>query len=271
MKTTIFLVALFLGAQLFSQTTPTPPTPMFFIVETMKSKPGKSAEYVKAEMEVWKRLHQERKKMGLIGAWYFYAVRYPAGTNTAYDYVTVTRVEGMKKVENPWGNMLSGDAAKLLTKEQFAVANNTEQLRDLTTHALYFGSDFVSADPKNTTPAKYHMVNFMKVKEGMEEEYYNMETKIVKPMHVEMMKAGGGRAAWGLYSRVAPGGDGQPFDFVTTDFYNKWEDISGGNGDFRKTLEKVHPNMSPEFYSKRITECRHLVNQELWELLDYVQ
>lgn len=240
----------------------------FFIVETMKSAPGKTDEYVKAEREVWKRIHQERIKQGLITGWNLYAVRSPSGASAPYDYVTVTLVQGWNKLENPYGTMLAGGAEKFLTKEQLAVANGTGKLRDLTTSTLFYGADFVAADPKNTTPAKYQMVNYMKVKEGMTEEYMNMETQLVKPMYVEMMKTGN-RSAWGLYGRVI-GGSNQPFDFVTTDFFNKWSDMNT-SGSYSKTLEKVHPKMSMAYFEKRINESRDLVNQELWELIDFVR
>lgn len=267
MKTvkSLFLLAAFLMSSfiLIAQNTQT-----FFIVETMKSTPGKTDEYVKAEREVWKRIHQERIKQGLITGWNFYAVRSPAGASAPYDYVTVTLVEGWNKLENPWGTMWTTGMEKLLTKEQLAVANGTGKLRDLTTSTVFYGADFVAADPKATTPAKYQMINYMKVKEGMTDEYMNMETQLVKPMHIEMMKTGG-RSAWGLYGRVF-GGTNNPFDFVTSDFFNKWSDMNAA-GSYSKTLEKVHPKMSMAYLEKRITETRDLVNQELWELIDYTQ
>jgi L-rhamnose mutarotase len=241
------------------------PEPSFFIVETMKATPGMDDQYLKAEREVWKRIHQERIKLGLITSWSLYAVRMPSGTDRTYDYVTVTVVQGWKKLENPYGNLLASDVEKLLTKEQLAIANETGKLRNLTQSNVYYGVDFVAADPKATTFAKYQMINFMKVKDEKAEEYYNMETKLVKPMHVEMMKTGG-RSAWGLYSRVL-GGEGQPFNYVTSDFYNKWEDMAAAS-DFQKILAKVHPGMTAKAYEKKIFDARSMVNQELWELLD---
>ncbi len=268
MKTvkSLFLLAAFLMSSFILISQDTQQT--FFIVETMKSTPGKTDEYVKAEREVWKRIHQERVKQGLITGWNFYAVRSPSGSSAPYDYVTVTLVNGWDKLENPWGNMLAAGAEKLLTKEQLAVANGTGKLRDLTNSTLFYGADFVAADPKATTPAKYQVINYMKVKEGMWDEYMNMETQLIKPIHVEMMKTGG-RSAWGLYGR-AFGGTNHPYDFVTADFYNKWSDMNAP-GDYSKTLEKVNPKMSMSYLEKRITETRNLVNSEVWELIDFTR
>lgn len=78
---------------------------------------------------------------------------------------------------------------------------------------------------KATTPPRYQMINMMKVKDGKAEDYIKTETKLVQPMHVEMMKSGG-KSAWGLYSLVLPNGENQPFNYVTSDFYNKWKDIA---------------------------------------------
>ena len=241
------------------------PPPLFCIVETMKTLPGKSTDYVKAEREVWKKLHQERVKRGLIRRWDLFAVRYPSGTNAAYDYVTVTFIEGDAKLENSWGT-IPADAEKLLSKDEYATAMSTNLMRNLTTQTLLYSSDFAVADPNATAPPKYFMVNMMKVKPGTEAAYETMETKLVKPMLVAMMKAGG-RASWSRFSVVLPGGSNQPFNYITTDGYDKWTDIGRG-GDAAAAIKKVHPGMTLAAYSKQIEETRQLVNQELWELID---
>ena len=259
----LLILATFLlgGLSLRAQT----PKPMFSIVETMKTLPGQSDEYVKTEREVWKKLHQERVKRGLIRGWDLYAVRYPNGTNAAYDYVTVTFIEDQAKLENPWGT-IPNDVDKLLSKDELAAAMNIGQMRNLTTAMLFRQSDFAAADPNATTAPKYLMINMMKVKSGDEAAYEAMETKLVKPMIVAMMKSGG-RAGWVRHNLVLPGGSNQPFNYVTVDAYDKWTDIGQG-GDAAATIKKVHPGMTLATYGKQIEATRQLVNQELWELID---
>ena len=260
----LFAAVLFSSLLLKAQT----PEPQFFIVETMKTLPGKSAEYVKAEREIWKKLHQERIKRGLISAWSLYAVTYPSGTDAAYDYVTVTRVRGMKNLENPWGTLLQ-DAQTLLTKEEYNSARSVELLRNLTNKSVYSVEDFVAAKPNAATPSKYLMVNMMKVAPGKGNDYLKMEKNTVKPIHVEMMRTGG-RAAWGLYSLMLPNGDSMLFNYVAADYYEKWEDIAAPS-DYPKILAKVHPGMTAEAFEKQILDARTLVRRELWELLDYAR
>ena len=111
----------------------------------------------------------------------------------------------------------------------------------------------------------------MKVKQGTEDAYLAIETKVVKPVFAEMMKAKTtGRAAWGLYGLALPGSDNQAFNYTTCDFFNSMEDIAKDSG-YQKALEKANPGMSSADFSRKMNEARILANQELWELLDYTR
>ena len=61
----------------------------YFQVDYMKVSPGKEADYLKVEKEMWRPLHQERIKQGLSRSWSLYALQFPSGTGEKYDYVTV--------------------------------------------------------------------------------------------------------------------------------------------------------------------------------------
>jgi len=58
MALTIASICLLFSTLVLAQT----PEPTFFIVETMKTTPNKSADYEKTEREAWKKLHQERNR-----------------------------------------------------------------------------------------------------------------------------------------------------------------------------------------------------------------
>ncbi|SOE19709.1 hypothetical protein SAMN06298216_0213 [Spirosomataceae bacterium TFI 002] len=240
------------------------PEPTFFIVETMKATHNNAAAYVKSEVELWKKIHQERIKRGYITAWSFYSVKYPSGSDVAYDFITVTTVQGFNKLENTYGNLLS-EGEKVFGKEMATKAMAIGSLRDLTTSSVFYGMDFLQADPKSTKQAKYLVVNYMKVKDGKYEEYENFERKLIKPIHVEMMK-NGGRSAWGMYQKVMPRGEAQPFDFTTVDFYDTWADMNNQQS-YRKVHEKVNPEMSWERMNKIMNDSRTLTQSEVWELI----
>ena len=262
-----YLLLCFLMSTLFTPTAygqDQPPT--FLIIDNMKVKPGMTSQYLDAETKVWKKIHQERKKAGNITDWALYEVRYPSGTSTAYDYVTVTTVSGWDGIEKFYQGW--NDVFAKLSKEEQAIANKTEQMRDLTMHQVIRQVDVAFKQDPATNPPKYLVVNYMSVPDGHWQDYYEMETKLAKPMHMEAMKGEGGRSGWGLYSPVFPYGEEQPYDAYTVDFYNTWKDMNTGGGNFQETMEKVHPGMSQVYFTRKINETRDLMKGELWVRID---
>jgi len=73
-------------------------------VDYMKASPGKDADYLKVEQEMWKPLHQERIKQGLVRSWSLYGLQFPSGTAEKYDYVTVNAFDQFSQLENPYAN-----------------------------------------------------------------------------------------------------------------------------------------------------------------------
>lgn len=68
-----------------------PATPPRYVqIDYMKVEPGRGQQYVKLEQDIFKPIHQDRISKGTIESWAVYAVRYPAGTNREYDFVTAT-------------------------------------------------------------------------------------------------------------------------------------------------------------------------------------
>ena len=66
----------------------TGPPSKFAQVDFMKATPGKSAEYVKLEKDIYKPLHAEMVKAGNKDDWGLYQKQMPYGDNDAYDYIT---------------------------------------------------------------------------------------------------------------------------------------------------------------------------------------
>ncbi len=79
----------FLGGSVVSAArTQQQPPPVYF-VNFMKVQPGKLADYIRLEQEVWKPVHQERVRAGQMHSWALYAVQYPYGAAREYDFVTI--------------------------------------------------------------------------------------------------------------------------------------------------------------------------------------
>jgi len=80
-------------------------SPKYVQVNYMKASPGKDADYLKVEREMWKPLHQERIKQGLIRSWSLYGLQFPSGTDEKYDYATVEAFDQFSQLENPYSNI----------------------------------------------------------------------------------------------------------------------------------------------------------------------
>ncbi len=87
-----------------------PSTWKYLEMQYMKAEPGKGGEYLRAVRELWKPIHEERVKKGLILAWGIAGMRYPAGANREYDYVTATYYDRFAALEQPYEGI---DSSKL--------------------------------------------------------------------------------------------------------------------------------------------------------------
>ena len=235
----------------------------WYIVDYMKVKPGMNDKYLECE-KVWKTIHADRLKKGIITGWELFQVRFPSGTNTEYDYVTVTSVKGgwkgYGKLDASWG----ADAYKMVPKDKMPLVDNTENYRDFVKTEVHASQDAVFA--KDNKPFKYVMVNYFDVPDGRWDEYAAMETKLVKPVH-QMDIDAGKRVGWLMDSIVIPSAN-DTYDAVTVDFYEKWDDVGGGSADAWK---KAHPGMSEEYIGRQIEGTRKMVKREMWMLIDSVQ
>lgn len=262
MKTAKFMVAtLALVAFSFlvkAQETEAP----WYIVEYMKVKPGMLEEYEKCE-QAWKAIHKERIRLGKITSWALYYVAFPSGSDVEYEYVTITEVKGWNGVENASSGW--EDVMKVITPEMQPIVDKTEEYRALISREVWqTGASIFKEDA--TGFAKYQVCNFMDVPDDGWHDYWDMETKLVQPVHQLGINAGR-RLGWGLYTLTLPYGANQPYQAATVDFFNAWSDINANSGE---DWMKAHPDMDEAYVNRRITQTRTLVRSEIRVLIDSV-
>lgn len=235
--------------------------PNFAIVECMKVKPENENRYLEVEKSIWKPLHQERAKQGIIAGWMLFKVRF-TGTDDNYNYVTVTLFNDPLKIEDPWKNI---NPAKVLPgKDLDAAMKETGESRDLVSGILINRQAFVYPEG-SPGGAKYLQIDYMKVEQGKEAEYMDVETNIWKPVHNEFIKAGS-RVGWSFWSRIFPSGSGQEFQYITVNYFKDWSKI--GDADYNDAFNKAHPGKDINTISERTDASRNLVKSELWEYVD---
>lgn len=83
----------------FTQGTQPPPAPPVMIVSYMKVPPGEAGPYLRLERELFMPLHRELIRRGTKRSWELYAVQWPSGTRSEYDYVTVNVYDSLTTYE----------------------------------------------------------------------------------------------------------------------------------------------------------------------------
>ncbi|WP_340111287.1 hypothetical protein [Maribellus mangrovi] len=239
------------------------PSPMFGLVEFMKTTPGNEGNYVELERTVWKKLHQARVDKGIIAGWYLYRVHYTA-SDDPYNYVTVTLFTDKNRLENPWEGI---DPAEILGEAEVDKAyEETMKTRSLVSSNLMNRMETVYPEG-GPGDFKYLQLDYMKVKQGHDGEYVNAEVEVWKPIHNEFIKAGS-RVGWSLWGRIFPSGYGLDFQYVTVNYFSDFAQI--GTANYNDAISKAHPNEDTDALMEQTNKSRLLVKSELWEVVDKV-
>ncbi|MEQ8703620.1 MAG: hypothetical protein RIC19_06860 [Phaeodactylibacter sp.] len=235
----------------------------YAFIEYMKVKPGMMDEYLECEA-VWKLIHQYRIKAGLIEGWELEQVMLPRGTGTEYDFLTVTHYKSWDDMgqEATWYDA----ALKTLPADKRKIAENAEIYRDIVKTEIWAAGD-MAFEENGTSRPRFIVDNYMKIPAGGWEDWIEMETGLVKPVHKKNIAAGN-RAGWVMAFLVLPRGDGLPYQASTMDFYHSWEDMNNDEG---AAWETVYPEMSEAYAGRRIESTRTLVRTEVRMLVDFAE
>ena len=236
-------------------------SPLFALVECMKVKPQNEGSYLELEKNIWKPIHLERAKQGNIVGWSLYKVRF-TGTDDKYNYVTVTLFADPLKIEDPYKNI---DPAKVLPgKDLDKAMKETGDSREMVSRSLIMRQAFAYPEG-GPGDFKFLQLDYMKVEQGKEGDYYDVELNVWKPVHQEFIKAGS-RVGWSLWSRNFPSGAGLDYQFVTVNYMADWSKI--GTADYNDAFNKAHAGKSMDEFGAKTNASRTLVKSELWEVID---
>lgn len=237
----------------------------FVLLDYMKVAPGKDAEYVRLEQQVFKALHQQRVKNKEMVAWALYQVPYTADTPREYDYVTanvfdnITAAEGSGFMQTFQRLHPGREGTNLIAQTLAARTMVRSELWQLLDETTPLGT---AADSESR--AKYLVVNFMQSKEGG--NYEAVERDLWKPVHQELVKSGA-KVSWGFYGLMLPGGTKYAYDYATVDGFRSMTGLTA-NGYTDDLFKRVHPNVSMTDFTNRTLAGRDLTRRELWVLID---
>ena len=228
------------------------------VVDFMKVPANGGDAYIAVEKQ-WKTLHQSRVEAGEILAWQLFYVR-NSGTNSQYNFATVTIYENFSKTEN-----FSSEAEmkKAFGEKMDDFLKKTDASRNL----IYSEDYFLQVGIPAEVPDKYLVIN--QVQTDNVDNYINMEKVGYMPIHQEAVKLGQ-RNSWGIWTRFL--GNDNSFQAVAVDGYTKFTDINGG--DYGKAIDNLLPGkksgeiMDMMSQINKTDQIRKFVKTEIWELVD---
>ncbi len=228
------------------------------IVDFMKVPASGQDNYLAVEKQ-WKPLHQSRVESGSILAWVLYSVR-GAGTESPYNFVTVTLYENFAKTET---QLTENDFKKAFGTNEAEILKKTGTARNL----IYSQTYQMATGIPSEVPDKYLVIN--SIHTNNLDKYINMEKVGYQPLHDAAKKAGL-KNSWGIWTKW-PNED-NAVQAVAVDGYSKFSDIN--NMPYDELMGKIIAGKKPgEIYDMtdqliKTDEIRTIVKSELWDVLD---
>ena len=222
--------------------------------------PGSEAEFERFMREAWRPIFQAQRQAGRAANWILYRVHL-TGSNDQYNYASVSYHDTWAKTEAvaSWSAVVR-ESNPVTAK---VMITRTRELGPIVRQALFGRVDFVSRPTPQ--PFKYAVLDFMKVKDGMLDEYLKVEREDWKPLH-QVLTKDGNRVGWVLWDYMVPGGTGSPYDFVTTMLFNDYASIKAAND--ADAYKRAHPNGDLAASVARTRKSRDVVRTEIWEVVD---
>ena len=240
---------------------------MFF-----KVNPGKNDQFLNQMREINSKVQQERCKSGHWLGWFFYQVLMPTGSESEYDYTTVSITNKFKNLfEDPYPFDSALHKAFPGQDEKFFdnFYDQSRENRKFVKRQVYGAIGFAdSAALQNSRPAQYIELAFMKSKPGRENQYVKMEMDTFRLIHKERIKLNA-MSQWGFYSLWMPYNTSTPYNFVCANFYDNLDMMVDGK--YPEALKKTFPKVNIDKLFTSIDKNRDMVMAELWKLVLYQQ
>lgn len=213
-----------------------------------KVAPGREADFERAMRDELKPLYRAQRN---VANWMLYRVHL-TGTTDEYNYAAVSYHDAWAGAQEPgaWRD---------------PALRKVEAVGPMVRQALYARIDFVARQPP--APFKYAVLDFMKVKPGMVDDYLKVEREDWKPLH-QVLTNEGNRTGWTLWDYAIPGGTGSSHDFVTTMLFADYAKIKEAND--AEAFRKAHPNGDLAASVTRTRASRDVIRSEIWEVVDFL-
>ncbi|MEZ4772907.1 MAG: hypothetical protein R3D00_06980 [Bacteroidia bacterium] len=247
------LLAIFICQFVTGSAQNTSPT-VFHVVNYMKATPGMEEDYIKVE-KLWKRIHEAKKKAGMIDSWEFFRVVSPAGANSEFNFITRNTYVGEEKLADFYEKSFYPDNVEsLFNAEEMALINRTGELRTIVKEEVWAVTDAIFA--KEMSDATVTVLNYFDFPEGKTSaDHVKVETDIWKPVHQARINDGKLKG-WVLMQQWFPFGADMPYQDATVDLYKDMRQYF--KPFFQEYMAKVHPGKNVNDLMKATTAAATL-------------
>ncbi|MFM9951359.1 MAG: hypothetical protein ACKV1O_25720 [Saprospiraceae bacterium] len=238
-------------------------TTLYIAYAYMKVKPGKEAEYLKME-KAYKKLHTAAQKAGNLADWALARIVSPYGANCEYNYVASNVLRGSEQLARFYEGSPGGNWQSLLTKEEIALVNRTDEIRTLVKQEVWSVADGIF--PADWKKGKVLVFNyFSSPADATRADHVKVEQDIWKPIHAARVKDGKMKA-WILYEMEFPFGADMPYNMATADVYTDMKEYLAPW--FNDYFKKVHPGKDMDQLIQQTQAVTTLRKGEVRMILD---
>ena len=210
---------------------------------------------------VLKPVNEARINAGTLKYWYIYKVIYPGSQQTNHNFVTVSICSAICAFENIADQLeevlTAADLENLMGRYNEIMVPEFSELWSINNSLLR------SEDSK---PSRYFMLDYMRVKPGMEYTYQMMEDDSARPIHEYRME-NGNMEGWELFHLILPRGDEYGYNFATGNYFTHLRDLEFHFNE--EIIRQSSPDVDVTEFIENVENIRDLVRSEVFELVDY--
>jgi hypothetical protein len=252
------LVGLLAASLAPAQNSATPPKYRMLTLAYMKTAPGKAADYVKLEREVWKPVHQDMVDNGRLTSWKLYSVTWPNGEGEEYDFVTMMEYPNFALMETPYA---ATDGVKILGEAKFArLQNETGLVRTMRRSDTL--TIVLATDSWATAENRVLSVHFLRSLPGKGEDLMKIQGEYFLPLNQESSQAGRS-ASWATTAVRYPRDIDHPYDYVS---FNGFARLGQMETEAPQAFRDKWGGARQANMSAQLAASRKRVKGQLWSL-----
>lgn len=239
---------------------------VYVVVDFKRVEPGKAADYVAMEHDIWRPIHEQRIKGGRMLDWALYIPEYPGASGSDHDFITVNVYGSLKDVQDPLDDFQQLAEKAHPGKNLDELFSRGENVARTIGSELWVLADQTSPDQAGSTRPRFLSIAYMRSKPA-EESYAQIEQSIWRPVNQELVRSGRIRS-WGVYALLYPGGSEYPYDYAAVAAVDDLSTLHGSPLFTPELFQKVHPNKDFQDMMRRTLAARDLVHLRLWRMVD---